>query len=143
MTFEIGYRATNVFSFGAFAGYTEVSNLPKVLNDGLESKISNKTTLVGLKGQMHKNFTDQIEMYGGVLLGYAAVKRTETNTKTGEEVVRLAGEPTPYNPNQPKGQLVYSGFLGGKLWLSKNISLFSEIGFGVSLLTTGLSFQFK
>ncbi|MEO1262260.1 MAG: hypothetical protein AAFZ15_25870 [Bacteroidota bacterium] len=139
VSFEAGYRISNAFSLNAYVGYTEASTEPKVLSDGIESSVHNKTTMFGLKGQLHKNFTDKVEMYGGIILGFSTFDRTETDLKTGEKIVRTTDEPSPYNPNEPGARLLYSGFIGGKYWLNPRIGVYSEMGLSVSLLTAGIS----
>ena len=88
---------------------------------------------------MHKNFTDRIEMYGGVILGLSTYKRQETDVRTGEKVIRQVDEPTPYNPNAPNASILYSGFIGGKYWINPRIGVYSELGLNVSLLSAGVS----
>ena len=139
ISLEAGYRISNIFSLNAYVGYTEASSKPKVLSDGIESSVHNKTTMFGIKSQLHKNFTDKIEMYGGVILGLSTFNRTETDVRTGEKVVRESNQPTPYDPNAPNSQLLYSGFVGGKYWLNPRLGFYSEIGVGISLLTAGFS----
>ena len=97
--------------------------------------------MVGLRGQLHKDFTEKIEIYGGTMLGYAFFNTTEKDMRTGDVVIREQGAPTPFDPNAPKGQFVYSGFVGSKYALSKKMRVYAEIGLGVALVSTGFSFQ--
>ena len=140
--FQVGYRVSNVFSLNAFAGYTEASSTPRFISDGIESYVTNKTTILGLRGQLHKSITKKVEIYGGAFLGRAFFNTHEKDVNTGEEVIRLENEPTPYDPNAPKGQFMYSGFIGGKYWFSKIIGIYSEIGYGVSFINSGFSVNF-
>ncbi len=141
LSFQVGYRVSEGFSLSAYAGFTEATSKTRVFSDGLESQVNNKTSMFGLKGQFHKDFTDKIELYGGLLIGVSRFNTTETNVKTGEVVVRSPGQPTPYNPNAPKGQFLYSGFVGGKYSINPTIGLFAELGYGISLANLGFKFQ--
>ena len=136
---EIGYRISKGFSLNTYFGYTAVSSTPKVHSDGIESEVQNKTKMIGLKGQFHRNFTDKIEMYGGALVGISSFKRSETDMRTGEKVLRTIEEPSPYNPNAPTAQFLYSGVIGCKYWLNPKVGAYTELGFGISLLNLGVS----
>lgn len=141
LSFQAGYRISQNFSMHGFLGYSASSSTPKAFSDGIVSKVSNKTTTVGLKAQLHKDFTDKLEMYGGVLLGYAIFNTSETDLTTGEKIVREENTPSPYNPNAPNGEILYSGYVGSKFWFNPKISVFGELGFGISILNAGFSFR--
>ena len=141
LSFQAGYRISNSFSLNGYFGYTAATADPKLTFDGILSKVSNKTTMFGLKAQLHRNFTDKIEIYGGSLLGYASFKRSETDMHSGEKVVRTPDQPTPYDPDAPQGRFIYSGFVGGKYWLTPKMSAYTEVGFGISLVNLGFSFR--
>ncbi len=143
LSIQAGYRVSENFSLNGYVGFSASTSTPKLLYDGIDSQISNKTTMLGLKGILHKNFTEKIEMYGGMLLGYSFFNTKETDMNTGLEVVREPGTPTPYDPNAPKGQVLYSGFVGAKFWFKPKASVFAEFGYGISIMNLGFSFRIK
>lgn len=141
VSLQVGYEVSKKFSLSAYAGYTAASSNQKLLSDGLLSKVENKTTAFGLRGEFRKDMTDRLEVYGGMVLGYKAFNITEFDVRTGEAVERDPDAPTPYNPNAPKGQAFYSGFVGTKYFFKKNIGLFGEFGYGLSLVNLGATFK--
>ncbi len=141
LSLQAGYRISRSFSMQGFVGHSASSSTPKAFSDGIESQVSNKTTAFGLKAQWHRDFTDQLEMYGGVMLGYATYKLKEIDLSNGKEIIRTTDAPSPYDPNAPDGQAIFGGFVGSKYWFTRHISLFGELGYGVSILTAGFSFR--
>ncbi len=141
LSLQVGYRLSELFSLNAYGGYTEVISKPKVLSEGIESKIQNKTTMFGLKGQVHKSITKNFDIFGGLLIGYTMSNTTEFDNNTGAIVKRIEGEPTPFDPDAPKGELLYSGSIGFNYHIGKVIGIYSELGYGISLVTLGLNFQ--
>jgi len=141
VSLQVGYRISEKFSMNAYVGYTQATSTPRTFSDGLESQVNNKTTMIGLKSQFHRDFTDKIEMYGGMLIGASLFNTTEYDVKTGDIVQREPDQPTPYNPNAPKGQFLYAGFVGAKYSLNPKLGAYTELGYGISLLNFGLKFQ--
>lgn len=142
INFELSYRVTNNFSMSAYAAYTKATSTPQSFSDGAETHIENQTKMLGLKGQLHKNFTDKFEMYGGAVIGYASFNKEETYLETGQKVIRDKEAPTPFDPNAPDGQITYAGFIGAKYWATPKFGLYSELGFGLSIMNAGFSFKF-
>lgn len=133
-----GVRLSQRFTLSSFLGYTDVTSAPKLFNDGYSTVINNKTLLLGLRSEMHKEITDRVEMYGGILLGWSHSQRMEKDAVTGIEMKRDANTPTPYNPNAPNAQMLYAGFVGATYFVDDKLGVFSEIGYGISLLSVGV-----
>ena len=83
--------------------------------------------LFGLRGNYHFYKTDKIDTYGGLFMGASVVD---------------SNEPITYlNVYNPKSGVVVDGFLGLRYYLNQNMAVFSEIGFGISYLTVGISYK--
>lgn len=136
---KAGYQFSQLFSLNAFAGFSSTTSQAQVINDGLVTQATNKHLLLGLRGEMRKELSNRFDIYGGGLLGYSMTDVQEINPVTGNAVSRPVGEPTPYDPNAPKGKFMYSGFIGSTFYLKNQIGLFAEVGYGVSLLQTGIT----
>ncbi len=141
LSLQVDYRVSEKFSLGAYAGFTEATSTPREFSDGTVSQVNNKTSMFGLKGQFHRDFSDKIQLYGGFLIGLSRFNTTETDINTGEVVKRQPDQPTPYNPNAPKGQFLYSGFVGSKYSINPKLGFFTELGFGISLVNLGFKIQ--
>lgn len=140
LNFKAGYQFNKAFGLNGFIGYTSTTSPEKVISDGLATTTTNKHLLVGLRGEVRKEMTDRFDVYGGGMLGFSTSKIKEQSL-TGEVVEREEGGPTPFDPNAPKGKFLYAGFVGTTFYLNSKIGLFAEVGYGVSLLQTGVTFR--
>ncbi len=141
LSLKFGYDVSKNFSLSAFAGYSAYGSQPRVYSDGVISAVNNRTFLGGLRGEMKKQLTPRMNFYGGAMLGFNYTDLKEVNPATGEEMIKDPNAPSPYNPDAKNGKLLYSAFVGTTWFASKNIGVFAEAGYGVSLLTTGLTFR--
>ncbi|RQP08251.1 hypothetical protein [Parapedobacter defluvii] len=88
--------------------------------------------IVGVRGAYHYNgFTNlpDLDVYGGVMLGYNIVK------------YKAEGGGTDLANNYGSG-MGLSGFLGGRWFFGENLGAYAELGYGVSILAVGLTFKF-
>lgn len=138
---QLGYSFGKKFSLNAFAGYSSATTTSRIFSDGLATHLTNKSLLTGLRGELRHEVSNRVEMYGGGLFGYNRSFIKEYNTATGEEFQRELNAPTPYNPNAPKGQFLYAGFVGANYFVTKNVGVYGEIGYGISLANFGLTFR--
>ncbi|MEO1263396.1 MAG: outer membrane beta-barrel protein [Bacteroidota bacterium] len=139
---RLTYQMTPAFSLSAFAGYSSsTSTTPAIISDGQQILVSNKQTLLGLRGELKKSISEKFEIYGGAMLGYNHSNIREFDKFSGETVVRDPEAPTPFDPNRPDGELLYSGFVGTTYFVHNKIGVFGEIGYGVSLLNAGITIK--
>lgn len=138
---QVGYQLSRQFSLNAFAGYSSTTTGSRLFSDGLATYMTNKSLMTGLRAEVRHSLTQRLEMYGGALAGYNRTFISEYNSITHEKFQREEGKPTPYNPDAPKGQFLYSGFVGANYFLVKNMAVYGEIGYGISLASLGLTFR--
>lgn len=141
MTFKVGYQFSPVFSLGAFGGYSSTTSEPRLVNDGLAVKTTTTQSFIGLRGELKKGLGERFEVYGGGALGIVQ-KDINEKTSTGRTYLRVDGEPTPTNPNAGKNTAFYAGFVGTTFFPIKHVGLFAELGYGVSLLSGGVTVRF-
>lgn len=140
LTFRAGYQVTPSFNLSAFAGFSNsTSSTPYLVTDGQLAQMNNKQLLTGLRAEIRKDFDGKFDVYGGGIIGLNRTETTEYDYNTGDVIVRNPDAPTPFDPNAPKSQFLYSGFIGGTYYFAKNVGLFAEVGYGVSLLSTGIT----
>jgi len=142
LSLNVSYKLSDNFALGVYTGYSASTSDERIFTDGLTSKVENKTKAFALRGDFSRLMTDKLELYAGLMLGVKSFDLTEIDTKTGEVVVREPDAPTPYNPNQPKGDILYSGVVGAKYYLKDQIGLFGEFGYGLSLFSIGTTLKF-
>ncbi len=139
LSVRFGVDVSKNFSLGAFFGYSSTTAKPNVFNDGIDSYITNKTKVFGLRTEFKREFSDRIQGYGGTMIGYHHADVTEYNNSTKALVIRAADAPTPYNPNEKKGKITYSAFMGATLKVAKRLNVYGEIGYGISIANLGIS----
>lgn len=115
VSFEKGI--TDKISVGGIAGYAA----SKYESFGFSSEYT--YTLLGVRGSYHLYNTDKIDGYAGALLGYNIVSAKVTGIGSAASASGLA----------------YSGFVGGRYLFTEKLAAFAELGFGISLLTAGIT----
>ena len=96
---------------------------------------------LGIRGAIHALRAERFDVYGGFMLGY-----NMPNT----EVTQVA-QPKGVTPNglrpsfsrEATNQMIYSGFIGASYLPGRNIGVFGEIGYGISLFNAGLHWKLR
>ncbi len=87
------------------------------------------TLILGARGTYHMEFIDNLDTYGGLLLGFRLVSS------------KYYGD-LGYSYSGGAGSgLAYSLFIGANYSLAEKIALFGELGYGISYLTLGLTLK--
>ena len=77
-------------------------------------------------------FLDKLDTYGGLLLGFRIVSD------------KYFGDPGyDYGGSFTGSGLAYSFFVGGRYYLTDNIAVFGELGYGIAYLTIGATFKLQ
>lgn len=133
-----GVRISKQYTLHLYSGYTDVTSAPRYFSDGYYTVVNNKTWMLGLRQQIHKEITERIDVYGGMTLGLAHYKRTEMDSETRTIMNRSNNEPSPYNPNAPNTSFLYAAFVGATYHFDNKVGVFAEAGYGISLLNIGI-----
>jgi len=137
----IGYRVTDNFAVSAYAGYTQASTTPTLVNDGLLASHNNNFVMAGVRAELHAARFERIDIYGGAMLSYAKPFVKATNATTNEVVDLGPSTTNPYKNPAPKSTFLPSGFVGASYFITENLGAYVEIGYGVSILNTGLTIR--
>ena len=130
---RLGIRLAPNFSLGAYAAYSSSEAHQTGLPGGAIRDVSNEFYLFGLRAAAHTNRLDNWDIYGGAMLGYNVPKVDNTITKEKSEIEG----PTFSRPAENK--FTYSAFIGASYYPIKNIGLFAEVGYGISIFNMGFS----
>ena len=124
-SYEMGYNEN--ISFGGLVGITG-SEFPIFGN----WKYKYTYILIGARGAYHYDLlhNDKIDTYGGAMLGYNIVSFSEENTP-------LSAFPTSASGSY----MTFGGFVGGRYYFTPNLAAQVELGFGIGLLTIGISYK--
>ncbi|MBC7642670.1 MAG: outer membrane beta-barrel protein [Flavobacterium sp.] len=117
------YGISDKIGLGAYAGYASKSY---ALGFGSDYKVT--YMIFGAKGNYHFYQSDNLDAYGGVLLGYNSAKVTYDNQNG------LFTAPS-------YGGAVFGGTVGARYYFTDNIAAFGEVGYGIGYLTVGLAYK--
>jgi hypothetical protein len=88
--------------------------------------------LLGGRGSFHYPLIDNLDTYIGLMLGYdvASIKYSATGYYKDHPVERSSS-----------GGLIWSTYLGGRYWISDNLGIMGELGYGISYLNLGIAYK--
>ena len=138
---RLGFRVSPNFSLSAFAAYSASEKLNVVRPDESIDNISNKEVSVGLRGALHAIRAERFDVYGGLMLGYHMPNTEITNVSDPKDT-----NPTGLKPSfsrEATNQMIYSGFVGAAYFPGRNVGVFGEIGYGMSLFNTGIQWKLR
>lgn len=116
----VDYGINEEVSVGGYLGY-----LSSKENFGTgEWKYSN--LIIGGRATYHKEFVEDIDTYGGFILGYN-VASAEWNG--------------PGTVTSSVGGIVYQGFVGGRYHFTEQIGAYGELGFGIAIIQLGVTYR--
>jgi hypothetical protein len=86
--------------------------------------------IIGARGAYHYDLLhkDNIDTYGGIMLGYNIVSSKETGTPIG-----IGAASASY--------LIYGGFIGGRYYFTPNLAAQLELGYGMGFITVGVAYK--
>lgn len=138
VSLEIRYRPSQKFSIGLLAG-TSISQAMQDHHTGERRTVRNNFQMYGIRTAVHSNPFEKWELYGGTIFGY-----------TNSDVTYLDGEgpkggnegPSFFPEAKERDGFMFSAFLGTNYRVYKNVSLFGELSYGLSLATAGVAVRF-
>lgn len=135
MSLELRYRPIENLSFGLLHGQSISRGLIEH-HTGEEQLATNRFQMTALRIAAHSNPWEKWEVYGGLVLGYSRndVEYTETEQSKSEESF-MSVPPT-------RNGFTYTAFIGTGMKVGKRLSVFGELGFGLSIATAGVSYRF-
>ncbi|MDR1557649.1 MAG: hypothetical protein LBS88_11585 [Tannerellaceae bacterium] len=84
--------------------------------------------VLGARGAFHYQFIDKLDTYGGLMLGYNIA--TARWAGDGESIGAASGS-----------AFGYSLFVGGRYFFKPKLGVYSEVGYGISYLSVGVTFK--
>lgn len=128
-SFELG--VTDKIGVGGLVGYTSSSWDQVFLTTNYSWNFS--YLIVGARGAYHFLDHDNIDAYGGVMLGYnIASANFESNDP---DIGRFVTEPTV-------GGFAFGAFVGGRYMFNESSGLFAELGYNIAWLSLGYTAKF-
>ena len=119
-SFEVG--VTDKIGVGGIVGYQS-----STYDYGFGS-YSYTYLIFGARGSYHFYETDNVDVYGGAMLGYQNVSVSSTGSTFGAAA--------------SSSGIVIGLYLGGRYMFSENIGAFAELGYSISIFSVGLTAKF-
>jgi hypothetical protein len=129
---RLDYRLNNRYSFGVFAGHTIVRSITDLLGDGAYEEFRNRFSMGGIRFAVHSTYFEKWDLYGGMNFAYTISKVEVLNGNITQLKNHLNYKPV-------RGAMMTSAFLGAKYLIKPKTTLFGEVGYGISLLSFGVT----
>ncbi|MCB0588426.1 MAG: hypothetical protein KDD06_24245 [Phaeodactylibacter sp.] len=134
LSLSADFKLARNFSLGAFAGHSVTETDLRVLRGGGAAKWRNSFSLVGLRMAARSRQMGPWNIYGGMSMAYA-YSHIDMMEGQIEKVKEEKGI------KESSGRLAFSGFIGGRHSFTPHLGMFGELGFGISLVSFGLSLR--
>lgn len=134
LTMNATYKLTNKFSLGVYAGHSATETNRELFNDGVLSQWQNHFTTVGIRAAAHSSNQYNWEIYGGMTVSYnySRIKMMEGDL---DQMAKHMGI------KSHSGKVAASAFLGTRYAVTDKLGMYGEVGFGISILTFGVSLR--
>ncbi|MCB9276773.1 MAG: hypothetical protein H6564_22255 [Lewinellaceae bacterium] len=133
---QLGVRwlVSKNFSLGAVGGYSTSRSKEMSLFDSIRGRWENTTYFLGLQNGFHYTQIEDWGLYGGfcLLYQYAMVS---SNDPDFEKAMRHTGI------QESSGKMALTAYIGTRFALSAHASVFTELGYGISLLKVGVGYK--
>ena len=104
------------FGVGLYAGVSSVE-------DNFGTRFT--PIVIGVRGAYHFYKTEKIDIYGGALFGFRMVESDNIGMST----------------YSAKSGITWDTFIGARYYLTSNLTLMTELGYGISWLTVGIAYK--
>ncbi len=119
------YGITDKISVGGFLGFSTARE------EWFGGQVDYTFLILGARGSYHFKIWDKMDTYGGLMLGYNVVSGNYTDNLEGAY----------YDFDVAASGMALSGYLGGRYNIKDNLSVYGEIGYGISVLNLGVSLK--
>jgi hypothetical protein len=131
VNFEYGLQelGPGILGLGGYFGISSYKWETTIL--GSEYGWKYTSAIIGARGNYHYNFVEQLDTYGGLMLGYNIL-----NAKaTGEWPLGITSSATGSG-------FTWSLYVGGRYYFNESFAVMAELGYGIAWLQLGISYKF-
>jgi hypothetical protein len=137
LSLRLDYRPAENFSIGAYAAFSSTETKYFDLPDDNLSQWQNDFFIVGLRGAAHGSRFENWDIYGGFMVGYNIA--SVSNDVIAEEETKSEEGPSFRRPAE--NNFTFSGFVGATYFPKKNLGIFGELGYCISILNFGVTYK--
>ena len=132
VSLRIGYQFTPVFSLELEAGRSVSRTIALDYNTRTQQPSRNTFSLVTLRPTVHRQLGERADAYGGLILGYQ-------HNRIDPLLPPPNGEESPVF--YPREGVIMSGFVGVDYAVAPRLRVNAELGYGLSLISTGVRYR--
>ena len=136
LSLGLDYRFSEKFSLGVVAGHSVSESKPKIFSDGVQASWMNRFYHLALRPAVHVTSVEDWDFYGGFSIGLQSSRLEGKSNATQAELNELENH-LGISPNRTNA--AFSGFAGLRYVVSPKWTVGGEVGFGVSILTVGVT----
>lgn len=118
------YGVSDRISVGITGGYATQKFV-----DDQNNGVKYTYTLIGARGSYHFATAAKFDPYFGLLLGYNSVKAKDIGSGEQGVAAKASG-------------VLPGAYLGANYYFATNIGVHAEVGYGISVVTAGITFKF-
>lgn len=141
LSIGISYLLSPLFGIDFIIGHSTSTSPRQYFADQSYARWTNSLLFAGVRPAVHFTKRDNIDIYGGMVLGVHYVKMVG---KPGGDL--SSARLTEYESHlgiHDSFRPVFSGFLGARYALTPKMALNAEIGFQVSILSVGVGYRLR
>lgn len=136
LSMKIECRLNKYFSLSSSWGYSSSTSEVSITKKQQRYQWQNRFLFLAAGGNFHRVINRRWEFYGGAQLGYGLSQVSFVNGESRELGKNLGIKPL-------SGAITWSSYFGMQHMITQKISLYSELGFGVSLVSMGIGYRLK
>lgn len=140
---RLGFRLSDNFSMSAFAAYSASEKNNVIRPDDSIDNIKNQEVTLGVRGAVHALRAERFDIYGGFMLGYNMPNTEVTQVTAPKSGNPLPGALRPSFTREATNKMTYSGFIGASYLAGRNLGVFGELGYGISLFNVGMQWKLR
>ena len=139
ISFRLDYRPAENFSIGAYAAFSSTETKFLDVPNGDLSQWKNDFMIVGIRGAAHGTRFENWDIYGGFMAGYNIASADQNVISDEDDSNKSEDGPSFRRPAENK--FTFSGFVGAAYFPKKNLGVFGELGYGISILNFGVTYK--
>ena len=131
---SVRWMVARQVSLSAFTGYSTCRSREELAFDNARGRWYNQTWFLGIENGFHYTKLDNWDLHGGLSLLYQHVQ-LDTESPELKRAMEHSGI------KFQRGKMALTAYVGARFALSPHYTVFTELGYGVSILKVGVGYR--